>query len=98
MENKFKSKKNLFFPVLVSGNLTKSILIMMMIMTIVTVMMMILIMITRMKTVIMVKRLCLNLKTNQRILIGNGWFCNTQNVKKIVIKRLKEKTLKLHLS
>ena len=55
MENKFKSKKNLFFPVLVSGNLTKSILIMMMIMTIVTVMMMmILIMITRMKTVIMV--------------------------------------------
>ena len=55
MENKFKSKKNLFLPVLVSGNLTKSILIMMMIMTIVTVMMMmILIMITRMKTVIMV--------------------------------------------
>ena len=55
MENKFKSKKNLFFPVLVSGNLTKSILIMMMIMKIVTVMMMmILIMITRMKTVIMV--------------------------------------------
>ena len=55
MENKFKSKKNLFFPVLVSGNLTKSILIMMMIMKIVTVMMMmILIMTTRMKTVIMV--------------------------------------------
>ena len=39
---------------MVSGNLTKSILIMMMIMTIVTMMMMILIMITRMKTVIMV--------------------------------------------
>ena len=56
MENKFKSKKNLFFPVLVSGNLTKSILIMIMIMMIVTVMMMmmVLVIITRMKTVIMV--------------------------------------------
>ena len=62
MENKFKSKKNLFFPVLVSGNLTKSILIMMMIMTIVTVMMMILIMITRMKTVIMVIEALLKLE------------------------------------
>ena len=61
MENKFKSEKNLFFPVLVSGNLTKSILIMMMI-TIVTVMMMILIMITRMKTVIMVIEALLKLE------------------------------------